>query len=172
MGCFRGVLTLGNDICRLRVKRRVRSPFLTVFRGFWRGIKDEFQAAMILLWILSSLRLHSSSFSPMEKRVEFLISAEPLSVKFKSRSANTEISRWTSDNKSMVSIVSSSNFRSCIYVSPCFFMRALIVLSSGLLLQREVHKGADKLRSVGSFLKAHGSGCAVWCLLCEAELAR
>lgn len=35
IGGFRGVLAVGNDICRLRVKRRVRSPILTVL-----GVSD------------------------------------------------------------------------------------------------------------------------------------
>ena len=35
IGVFRGVLAVGNDICRLSVKRRVRSPILTVL-----GVSD------------------------------------------------------------------------------------------------------------------------------------
>lgn len=35
IGGFRGVLAVGNDICRLSVKRRVRSPILTVL-----GVSD------------------------------------------------------------------------------------------------------------------------------------
>lgn len=35
IGGFRGVLAVGNDICRLRVKRRVRSPILTIL-----GVSD------------------------------------------------------------------------------------------------------------------------------------
>ena len=49
IGVFRGVLAVGNDICRLSVKRRVRSPFLTVLglsdanlRRFFRLLSADY----------------------------------------------------------------------------------------------------------------------------------